>query len=136
MKQRNIFENLVMNFSIDPEELPELSKAEERKLKAVPTRLEILAEGFAAGWDLDEVNQHLEESGCEKLYARSFYEACLIYAFDHQIGYEEWKKLFAEGRKIFEEADGAQRRFFKGGKITLKELKEYMEAESSSDELV
>ena len=114
MKQRNIFENLVMNFSIDPEELPELSKAEERKLKAV---------------------QHLEESGCEKLYARSFYEACLIYAFDHQIGYEEWKKLFAEGRKIFEEADGAQRRFFKGGKITLKELKEYMEAESSSDEL-
>lgn len=42
MKQRNIFENLVMNFSIDPEELPELSKAEERKLKAVPTRLEIL----------------------------------------------------------------------------------------------
>ena len=26
MKQRNIFENLVMNFSIDPEELPELSK--------------------------------------------------------------------------------------------------------------
>ena len=135
MKQRNIFENLVMNFSIDPEELPELSKAEERKLKAVPTRLEILAEGFAAGWDLDEVNQHLEESGCEKLYARSFYEACLIYAFDHQIGYEEWKKLFAEGRKIFEEADGAQRRFFKGGKITLKELKEYMEAESSSDEL-
>ena len=63
-----------------------------------------------------KVNQHLEESGCEKLYARSFYEACLIYAFDHQIGYEEWKKLFAEEgkylRKLMEHRDV----FFKGGK--------------------
>ena len=46
-----------------------------------------------------------------------------------------WKELFTEGRKIFEESDGAQKRFFRGGKITLKELKEYMEAESVSEEL-
>ena len=117
MKKSSIFENLVMNFSIDTEEL---SKTEEKKLKSVPTRLEILAEGFASRWDLDQVNQKLEESGCEKLYARSFYEACLIYAFERQMGYEEWKELFTEGRKIFEESDGAQKRFFRGGKITLK----------------
>lgn len=132
MKKSSIFENLVMNFSIDTEEL---SKTEEKKLKSVPTRLEILAEGFASRWDLDQVNQKLEESGCEKLYARSFYEACLIYAFERQMGYEEWKELFTEGRKIFEESDGAQKRFFRGGKITLKELEEYMEAESVSEEL-
>ena len=132
MKKSSLFENLVMNFSIDTEEL---SKTEEKKLKSVPTRLEILAEGFASRWDLDQVNQKLEESGCEKLYARSFYEACLIYAFERQMGYEEWKELFTEGRKIFEESDGAQKRFFRGGKITLKELEEYMEAESVSEEL-
>lgn len=132
MKKSSLFENLVMNFSIDTEEL---SKTEEKKLKSVPTRLEILAEGFASRWDLDQVNQKLEESGCEKLYARSFYEACLIYAFERQMGYEEWKELFSEGRKIFEESDGAQKRFFRGGKITLKELEEYMEAESVSEEL-
>ena len=79
MKKSSLFENLVMNFSIDTEEL---SKTEEKKLKSVPTRLEILAEGFASRWDLDQVNQKLEESGCEKLYERSFYEACLIYAFE------------------------------------------------------
>lgn len=40
MKKSDIFENLVMNFSIDTEEL---SKADEKKRKAVPARLEILA---------------------------------------------------------------------------------------------
>ena len=58
MKKSSLFENLVMNFSIDTEEL---SKTEEKKLKSVPTRLEILAEGFASRWDLDQVNQKLEE---------------------------------------------------------------------------
>ena len=135
MEKSNIFENLVMNFSIDSEELPGLSKADERKLKSAPTRLKILAEGLAGKWDLEQVNQNLEENGCEKLYARSFYEACLIYAFERQMGYDEWRELFTEGRKIFENADGVQKSFFKGGKITLKELKEYMEAESFSEEL-
>ena len=135
MKKSSIFENLVMNFSIDTEDLSELSRAEERKLKSVPARLEIIAEGLAARWNLTQVNEKLEENGCEKLYARSFYEACLIYAFEHGMGYEEWKELFAEGRKIFEESKAAEKRFFKGGKITLKELKEYTEAESESEEL-
>lgn len=54
MKKSSIFENLVMNFSIDTEEL---SKTEEKKLKSVPTRLEILAEGFASRWDLDQVTR-------------------------------------------------------------------------------
>ena len=59
MKKSSLFENLVMNFSIDTEEL---SKTEEKKLKSVPTRLEILAEGFASRWDLDQVNQmHLND---------------------------------------------------------------------------
>ena len=88
MKKSDIFENLVMNFSIDTEEL---SKADEKKRKAVPARLEILAEGLAARWSLEQINQKLEENECEKLYARSFYEACLIYAFEHRMDYEEWK---------------------------------------------
>ena len=132
MKKSDIFENLVMNFSIDTEEL---SKADEKKRKAVPTRLEILAEGLAARWSLEQINQKLEENECEKLYARSFYEACLIYAFEHRMDYEEWKELFAEGRKLFEKSKGDEKSFFRGGKITLKELKEYMEAESVSEEL-
>lgn len=132
MKKSDIFENLVMNFSIDTEEL---SKADEKKRKAVPARLEILAEGLAARWSLEQINQKLEENECEKLYARSFYEACLIYAFEHRMDYEEWKELFAEGRKLFEKSKGDEKSFFRGGKITLKELKEYMEAESVSEEL-
>ena len=56
MKKSDIFENLVMNFSIDTEEL---SKADEKKRKAVPARLEILAEGLAARWSLEQINQKL-----------------------------------------------------------------------------
>ena len=110
MKKSDIFENLVMNFSIDTEEL---SKADEKKRKAVPTRLEILAEGLAARWSLEQINQKLEENECEKLYARSFYEACLIYAFEHRMDYEEWKELFAEGRKLFEKSKGDEKSFFR-----------------------
>ena len=57
----------------------------------LPGRLAVLAEGFAQEMDLEQVNERLKEEGFESLYARSLYEAGLIYAFSHGLSYEEWK---------------------------------------------
>ena len=124
-----MFENLVMNFSIDMEDAPEILKAGEKK--GIPDRMLILARGLAEGWSLERVEQELKDKGCAGLYGRSFYEACLMYAFSHGMSYGEWKDFFAACRKLREASDGSGNRLMKGGKITLRELEEYVEEESS-----
>lgn len=129
MKKNDMFENLVMNFSMDMEDAPEISKSGDKK--GIPDRMVILARGLAEGWSLEKVEQELKDRGCAVLYGRSFYEACLMYAFSHGMGYGEWKDFFASCQKLREASDSSGSRLMKGGKITLKELKEYVEEESS-----
>lgn len=95
----------------------------------LPKRLEILNEGFANREDASQVNQKLIENECETLYARSFFEASLIYALDHKMGYARWKELFEECQKIYDESS-VEDSVFKGGKITLKQLESYIQKES------
>ena len=82
MKKADLFETMIteltMNFTDSDESLLEGTKE-----YPLPGRLKILAEGFAAGYDLDEVNETLRDEGYETLYARSLYEAGLIYAVSH-----------------------------------------------------
>ena len=73
----------------------------------LPKRVQILAKGFAEGWDLVRVNEKLLEEECETLYARSFFEAGLIFAYDHGMSYPEWEELFARCMcHEFEHLDG------------------------------
>lgn len=134
-KKTDLFENLVMNFSMDLTEVQDILDSKETKTKkaGIPKRLTVLAEGFANHWDSARVNEELAACDCEKLYARSYYEAGLIYAFDHGMDYAQWKDFSAECSKLLEESSGAQNVFFKGGKITLKELKEYVFSESTEN---
>ena len=94
----------------------------------LPLRLQILAKAFNEKWDTKTVNEALLDHGCEKLYARSYYEASLIYAFDNAVSYEEWQALLAECSDLLEDNS-----FFPGGKITLKQLEEYILKESNTD---
>lgn len=116
MKNEKSFENAILDF--------ELGFAD-----FLPKRLEFLAEGFSKGWDCAQMNQKLLENGCETLYARSFFEASLIYAFDHHVQYGQWKLLFDECRKLYEKrsVDGD---FLSGGKVTLWQLEAYLAKES------
>lgn len=91
----------------------------------LPARMEILAEGFAKKWNAEQVNAKLLEGDCETLYARSYFEASLIYAFDHKIEYGQWKTLFAWCRELYDER-GSRGGVFSGGKITWKQLEEYV----------
>ncbi len=89
----------------------------------LPKRVQILAKGFAEGWDLVRVNEKLLEEECETLYARSFFEAGLIFAYDHGMSYPEWEELFARCMAIHD--DRMESGGFTGGKIPLQQLKQY-----------
>ena len=90
----------------------------------LPKRVQILAKGFAEGWDLVRVNEKLLEEECETLYARSFFEAGLIFAYDHGMSYPEWEELFARCMAIHD--DQMESGGFTGGKISLQQLKQYV----------
>lgn len=115
MKKENLFQQLLAEITTDFETESNL-----------PVRLQILAKAFAGKWNTETVNRELLANDCEKLYARSYHEASLIYAFDNGISYEEWQKMLAECDKIYEEKSA-----FAGGKITLTQLKEYIDSESA-----
>lgn len=107
-----------------------------RELKKTPERYRVIAYGFAENLSLEELNEILTESGCEKLYARNFLEASLVFAFSREMSYERWKKLWGECRsavKLIAEDDLlAQQK-----KITVECLREYVEknSELNKDEL-
>ena len=112
MKSERTFEKAIMDFEVGFEDF-------------LPKRLEILAEGFAKHWTATQVNEKLLENDCETLYVRSYFEASLIYAFDYGIDYPQWKELFARCQQIYKESN-QQQKIFSGGKITLKQLEEYV----------
>ncbi len=66
---------------------------DSRKIAAVPLRYRLIALGFVQRLSLEEVNKKLTENGCMKLYARSIWEATLIFAFRNGLSYKEWKEL-------------------------------------------
>lgn len=112
MKPEKSFEKVILDFEVGFEDF-------------LPKRLEILAEGFAKKMTSRQVNEKLLENDCETLYVRSYFEASLIYAFDHEIDYPHWKELFAKCQQIYDESNH-QQSIFSGGKITLKQLEEYV----------
>lgn len=134
MGKNSIFEELVSSLSAELGELPEdLQKVREKEFKEIPKRLVILAEAFAKGWNLQQVNEALLEQECEVLYARSFCEASLIYAFDKGMDYVQWKKFYEESRELFAEGIGGENILALGGKITRKQLEEYVSAQSGEE---
>lgn len=129
-KRNNLFEemvtNLTMNF-LNTEEgfLPDSGGC------PLPGRLAVLAEGFAGQMDLKEVNERLEDEGYETLYARSLYEAGLIFAFSHHISYESWKELYRRYMEKYSGIVDPKKQVFPGGKITLRQLEEYIKNNSA-----
>ena len=67
-----------------------------KQIAAVPLRYRLIALGFVQKLSLEDVNKKLLDNGCEELYARSLWEATLIYAFKNSFSYTAWKTLLAE----------------------------------------
>jgi len=102
-------------------------------LKKIPLRYRIIAFAFARGLSLEKLNELLNASGCARLYSRSIWEASLIYAFANHLSYQEWQALRDECAQLRDRKE-LQDPFFKEKKVTLKSLKDYLDANSNVSE--
>ena len=109
-----LFEEMVTDLTLNFLDADEGFLADSDKYP-LPGRLAVLAEGFARQMDLKEVNERLEDEGYETLYARSLYEAGLIYAFSHQMKYESWKELYRRYMEKYDRIADPKRQIFAGG---------------------
>lgn len=133
-KKENLFEEMVTDLTLNFLNAEDgfLPDSDEYPL---PGRLSVLAEGFAGKMDLKKVNERLEDEGYETLYARSFCEAGLIYAFSHHLNYEQWKELYRNYMEKYTGVIDPKKQVFPGGKITLRQLEEYVRNNSSGAEM-
>ena len=112
------------------EECASISPGLARK---VPIRYQVIAFGFANALSLDELNELLNENNCAKLYSRSIWEASLIYAFNNHFSYEEWKDLRDQCAALRERKESRDT-FFTESRISLKNIKDYLDANSDINE--
>ena len=102
------------------------------RVKKIPLRYRIIALGFIQRMSLSEVNEMLRANNCAELYARSLWEASLIFAFNHGASYKEWQKLrdicfdFQNGREINDP-------YFSGKYISMDDIKHYIDENSDND---
>lgn len=98
--------------------------------KSIPLRYRIIALGFMKHLCVEDLNDELINQGCQPLYARSSFEATLIYAFRYNIDYKNWVKIYnvCEKARInyANSKDIDVHTYFQDGKITFGELERYV----------
>ncbi len=132
--QTSIFEKIIQDFGNNDQGsalLDELMQFNAETTKNIPVRYRILALGFVKKMTHEEVNEKLLQAGCPQLYARSYWEASLIYAYTNQLSFDEWKNLEEHCSTAYEKISSD---FFKGNSITIRELKEYLDRNSSEEQ--
>ena len=130
----SVFEKMIQDLSGQncKEILEECMGRNVKKIKNRPVRYRLIALGFVAHMSLEQLDQKLQENGCEQLYARNFIEATLIYAFNNKLTYQEWKEL----EKSCEEkitADAELDPWFNESAVKYSDLRNYLENNSTVD---
>ena len=113
------------------ESLDAARAADPDRAEKIPLRYRLIAMGFLRKTSPEDLSELLKKHGCPALYARSLWEASLIYAFLHGLSYSRWQRL----RDICEEFRKEQEiedRYFQNASVSLPELKSYIE-ENSAD---
>lgn len=127
----SVFEKMIQDLSEQncKKILDECMGRDAKKIKNRPLRYRLIALGFVTHMSLEQLDQKLQENGCEQLYARNFIEATLIYAFSKKLSYQEWKELeeFCEKNII---ADSRLDPWFNESTIRYSDLKRYLESNS------
>lgn len=96
-------------------------------------RIAVIAEALNEGMSLNEANELLTSKGFEKLYARSFDESVIIYAFCNRLTFEAWQELDQSCRTYYEKNLSSGMNNLLNGTLKRAKLKEYLESESAED---
>ena len=130
----SIFEKIIQDFGNNDQGsalLDELMQFNVDTTKNIPLRYRILALGFIKRMTHEEVNEKLLQVGCPQLYARSFWEASLIYAYTNQLTFQEWKHLEENCAEAYERISSS---FFQDNSIKIKDLENYLHNNSVDEE--
>jgi hypothetical protein len=130
--QLSAFERMIsdiMNTSDGERLLEECMSLNPNIVKKIPVRFRLIALGFLKKYSLEELNEKLSEEGCARLYSRSFWEACLIFAFLNHMSFKEWQTLQKSCEDLRDTAV-IDSPYFKDNTITLDELERYIHENS------
>lgn len=126
-----LFEKMMDSLSTMTEErmMEECMRLNPRVMRSIPKRFRIIGASFIQNYGLKELNDMLEENGCETLYSRNYKEAGLMYAFLHKIGYRRWKELSANSNLYVD--DVLERKVYQGKKLTYGSLRSFVKGVSA-----
>lgn len=102
----------------------------QKEIASVPLRYRLIALGFVKKLSPEEVNDRLLENGCPRLYARSFWEASVIYALRKGLSYVQWKDLLAQCEDLRAKIV-PDTRISSSKSISLSDIRAYVEGNSS-----
>ncbi|MBQ4514910.1 MAG: hypothetical protein II969_18095 [Anaerolineaceae bacterium] len=132
IKGNSLWDNLIgelMSAKKSESPLSICLSGDRKKIAAVPLRYRLIALGFVQGLQLEDVNKKLLENGCEKLYARSLWEATLIYAFKNMLSYTSWKYLLEECSSV--KADiSSENQVLSSSTLSMREIRAYIDDNS------
>ncbi len=100
--------------------------------KRIPARIRLIAMGFLAHMNLEQLNEKLNQYGCARLYSRSIWEAGLIYAFKSGMSYDEYRKLEEKCDEILRET-AVEDRYFQSSRISVQDIRDYVAEESDKE---
>lgn len=109
----------------------DLVQSNQLRIRRAPIRVRIILKGLQAGHSAAQVNATLLRHGLVQLYARSFPEAVLIYALDHQLSVAGFLALYRRCETL--RVSALSKEWFPGGKVTIEYLQQYLQSGSASD---
>lgn len=132
-KKQIIYEQMLEELVQNQESQELLNKAmsydDIAEKKTIPLRYRLIALAFMKKMSVDDLNSELINNGCQPLYARSSFEATIIYALYHSLSYQQWltiNKICEKAKNNYFEQEDTSNLFFSGGKITFGELERYV----------
>lgn len=131
MADRSIFDIVIDELSKNDsgtEQLDKCMQFDYSLSRKVPLRYRIIALGFIRKYSLQELNEKLDIYGCARLYARSLWEASLMYAFSNGLDYDTWRLVEEKTRKGIPEL--LKPVLSSDSKVTMKSLHGYLEMNS------
>lgn len=135
MRKTSVFDRIINELSLEDtgtEKLDQCMQFNYSLSRKVPLRYKIISVGFVRGYTVEELNNKLQSYGLAKLYARSLWEASLLFAFKNGLSYEDWRSLYEKAARVRKNAQ-AGKDILAGKSVTLLMLKEYVTGNSDLD---
>lgn len=89
-------------------------------------RVDIIVEGIKKHKSVEDVNNELKDNQKDVLYARSFWESCIIYTLNNGLNGNDFIEIKNKYQDVVDEAYNQNMKYFEDGAITFKKIEDYV----------